>query len=122
MSFWNGTRWIDDRPISSPPAPRRGRRRTLRDWLATIPIVLLVPALVSPFVPAGASSASLTVAGIAVANGQLSVVGQSFPGRDWIQFSWDGSAAGMPTVRTTSGGQLATNITIPAGTPAGEIG
>src|SRR5207247_2367656 len=94
--------------------------RTLRDWLATLPIVLLVPSLISPFVPAGASSASLTIAGIAVANGQVSVVGQSFPGRDWIQFSWDGSAAGMPTVRTTSGGQLATNITIPAGTPVGE--
>ena len=120
MSFWNGYGWSNDRTVSPPPASSPARRRSLRDWLATIPIVLLVPALISPMVPAGASSASLIVAGVAVANGQLVVIGQSFGGRDWIQLTWDDSASGMPTVRTTSGGQLSTTITIPGGTPTGD--
>ena len=120
MSFWNGSRWVDDRPVSPPRLSPSPRRRSLRDWLATIPIILLVPVLISPLVPVGASSASLTVAGVAVANGQLAVIGQSFPGRDWIQFTWDGSASSMPTVRATSDGQLSTTITIPSGTAPGD--
>ena len=120
--FWDGTRWTDDRTVRSTPtpAPTPARRRRLRDWAATLPILLLVPALALPLVSAGASSASLGVAGSAVANGQLSVTGQSFPGRDWVQLAWDGATAGLPTVRTGSDGELSTTITIPAGTTAGS--
>ena len=40
-------------------SPRRAstRRQRLLDWIATIPILLLLPALLLPFVPAGASGA-----------------------------------------------------------------
>ena len=119
--YWDGSRWTDDRLISpAPTTTRPSPRRRVRDWLATLPIILLVPALIVPMMSVGASSASLTVSGPAVASGALGVTGQNLPAREWIQLSWDGSVAGMPTVRTTSQGGLSITITIPAGTPAGS--
>jgi mannan endo-1,4-beta-mannosidase len=118
MPFWDGSRWINDESVA-PPAALNSRRRNLRDWLATIPLIFLIPALIIPLVHAGATSASLTVSGPAHANGQIGVSGQGFPQRDWIELDWDGSPAGMPTVRTTSDGQLSATVTIPAGTSSG---
>lgn len=121
MAFWDGSRWTNDRPASSrhvsSPSTRRSRRR---DWLATIPLVLLAPSLMSPLLQVGANSVSLIVDGVAVADGQIVVTGRSFPRRTWIELKWDDSADGMPTVRTTSDGQLSTTITIPAGTASGD--
>ena len=42
MSFWNGTRWIPDAP-QRPPKPHGAER--VADWLATLLMILLVPAL-----------------------------------------------------------------------------
>ena len=41
MAYWNGTRWIDESPRASRP---RRRSRTV-DWVATILMFVLVPAL-----------------------------------------------------------------------------
>ena len=114
MSFWDGSRWTEDRPVTkSPTAGRSGRRRT-RDWLATLPILLLVPALLSPYIQVGAASASLTVSGPAVSGRQVDVRGANLPGREWVQLTWDGAVNGLPTVRTNGRGDLAATITIPA--------
>ena len=48
MSYWNGTHWIPDAPAH--PQPRRSRRVT--DWIATLLMLVLVPALL--IVAAGA--------------------------------------------------------------------
>ena len=119
MPFWDGSRWINDRSVA-PPAAAASRPRSFRDWLATIPLIFLIPALIIPLVQVGATSASLTVTGPAIPNGQITVTGQGFPQRDWIELRWDGSAAGMPTARTTSDGQLSATVTIPTGTLSGD--
>ena len=41
MSFWNGTRWVPDEPAH--PLPRRSKRAA--DWIATLLMIVLVPAL-----------------------------------------------------------------------------
>jgi outer membrane biosynthesis protein TonB len=53
--FWNGTRWIDERPHAAPPPPSR---RRLRDWLATGVMILGIVALAVPFMATSAASSS----------------------------------------------------------------
>ena len=113
--FWDGTRWVTDFP--APPTPQR---RRLRDWLATIPIILLLPALLSPFMSTGAASApELTVHGSAVPGGTIRVTGEGFPDRTRIQLEWNDSASGMPSVRTNSKSQLSVDVEIPSSTKPG---
>lgn len=42
MSYWNGTGWVPD-PAAHPPEP--GRTQRAGDWLATLLMVLLMPAM-----------------------------------------------------------------------------
>jgi len=42
MAYWNGKRWIADEPIRRPD---RGRGSPAADWVATLVMMLLVPAL-----------------------------------------------------------------------------
>ncbi len=97
--FWDGSRWVDGR-LAAPATPTHHRHRRLGDWLATIPIMLLVPALAIPMLTVSASSGTLAVSGVAVPGGQIAVAGQNLPKRDWVQLRWDGSTDGMITVRT----------------------
>ena len=103
--FWDGTRWVDERPTPT-PAVFHGPRR-LRDWIATIPIVLLVPALLVPFLPAMATTAgpSLSVPGPVTAGATVAVTANGFTSGTMLQLQWDGSSSGMPTVRTRSSRQ-----------------
>jgi outer membrane biosynthesis protein TonB len=110
--FWDGSNWVEPRPaVPTPPAaPHRHRR--LRDWLATLPILLLVPALIIPTLATSAGSASLSVSGVPVAGGQVMVTGHNFPKREWIQLRWD--SLDLVTVRSSSNSTIAITITIPA--------
>ncbi len=121
MSFWDGSRWTSDRPVSQPQNIGRARPRRMRDWLATLPILLLIPALLSPFIQVGAASASLAVTGPAISGRQVSVQGANFPSRAWIQLTWDGAIGGLPMVRTNGRGDLNASFTIPVSTPGGHI-
>jgi hypothetical protein len=116
--FWNGTEWVDGRPAAHIPttAPRR---RRVRDWLATLPIILLVPALIIPMLSAqaGAVSPTLFVSGAAVAGGQITVYGDGMPKREWVQLRLD--SAQLVTVRTTVGSTFTTNVTLPESTTPG---
>ena len=56
MTFWDGTRWLEDDPATATPAPTHPRRR-VRDWLSTGVMILALVALVVPIV--GASAVSL---------------------------------------------------------------
>ena len=111
--FWNGSGWVDDRSAAH-ASPARQRRGRIRDLLATLPIVLLVPVFMIPILAVQASSAELTVAGATVPGGRIAVSGEGMPQREWIQIQWDGSSDGMATVRTTSDSRFSTSVTIPS--------
>jgi hypothetical protein len=107
--FWDGTRWVEQRPNARPRPPRH----RLRDWLATIPIMLLIPTLVLPFVSAEARTPSLQVSGVATPGATLGVRGSNFTSRDRIQLLWDASSAGMPDVRVDGRGNFVIDVVVP---------
>jgi len=108
MAFWNGYRWI--RPASSPGEPRSSR---LRDVLASIPMVLLVPALLVVAWMAQASTPSLAVQGVALRGSQLTVNGQAFARNLRVQLMWDGSSVSMPTARANQSGSFSVTLQVP---------
>jgi hypothetical protein len=118
MSFWDGSRWTVE--TRADPEPRRNgvRSSRARDAIATLPVLLLVPALVLPFMGVGARSAALSVAGHALAGGTVTVAGTGFPGRQTVQLSWDGTTVGMPSVDTSPAGRFTVQLSVPiAATP-----
>ena len=112
--FWDGTRWVDERPTPT-PAVFSGPRR-LRDWIATLPILLLAPALLFPFLPAMATTVgpALTVSGPVTPGATLPVKASGFSSGTMLQLQWDGSSAGMPTVRSTTGAALVLSVHVPS--------
>jgi hypothetical protein len=113
--MWDGTRWVDER--HQPPQVSRHR---LVDRLATIPIVLLVPALLLPFYAAQAQGPSLAVLGVPVPGASLGVAGSYLPSKAWLQLEWDGTASGLPRVRTDASGAFQTTVVVPLATALGS--
>lgn len=97
--FWNGVGWIDDRSATPlpPRAPRPYQRHPIRDLIATLPIVLLVPALVIPL-------HSVHVAAVTPS-------GSSMPKHEWIQGPWNGSQS-LINVRTAPDAHASVTFTI----------
>ena len=117
--FWDGYRWVDER--STPPAPTTSRSQRTRDRLATIPMVLLLPALLFPILSTTAAPApALAVAGSTLAGHTLAVTGSGFAAGVWVRLRWDGTSNGMPTTRADSKGSLATSIRVPANAAVGD--
>jgi hypothetical protein len=103
----------------SPDEPSRVRPRpasdphTVRDILATVPIVLLVPLLIVPLLAAQARSPSLEVRGQAVAGFEITVNGTSFQPSEAVSLVWnDGAPTGQPVV-TDKKGQFGASVTVP---------
>ena len=109
MAFWDGYRWI--RPV--PTHPREPRPNRLRDLLASIPMLLLVPVLLVVAWVAQASTPSLAVQGVAMRGSQLTVSGQAFPRNARVQLTWDGSPASMPTARANQSGWFSVTLSVP---------
>lgn len=53
MTFWNGTRWVNEAAPATPPRPSRPRAR---DWLATSLMVIVLAGLLVPFVGTSAKT------------------------------------------------------------------
>ncbi len=102
---------------SRAPEPQ-GRRR--RDWIATIPILLLVPALLLVDAQAGAGTTALRAPAQAVAGERIIVTGTNLPQNARIQLVWDGSTRGMPDVKTSSQGDLRARVTVPRESSDGQ--
>lgn len=116
--FWDGSRWVEGRPLGGQVAPAPTPRRR-RGALLTIGILVLVPALLIPFLGVEAARPRLTVTGTVEPGVSINLAGDGFQARIWLQLQWDGSAAGMSTVRTSNQGTFGTSLTIPATTIPG---
>src|SRR5512144_3294128 len=89
--FWDGARWIPESGSADRPKPP-ARSLRLRDLLATLPLLLLVPALIVPFVPAAASTTAhprVAVRGEAVPGQVVTLVGSGFRAGGILQVRWD---------------------------------
>ncbi len=98
---------------SPPPSTPRPRPRRLRDWLATLPLLLLIPALVMPLLSASAATPSIKVEGALRPGGAIILSGSGFPGTSSVQVRWDRETTGMPVVVTTPAGEFSSNLIVP---------
>lgn len=99
------------------PPPRRSSR--LVNWLATIPIVLLIPAIVLPNQAADAAGPALRVTSPVAAGARLEVTGVRFVPGTRLKIRWDGATAGMPWVTVRRNGRFRVVLTVPAAAAAG---
>lgn len=82
--------------------------------LATLPILLLVPALVVAWLPVAATGPELTTSPAPVAVGQkLTVRGSGFTPHTSVQLTWDGVAAGPPSTGIGGNGGFRLVLVVP---------
>lgn len=106
----NGSdRW---QPRHRPPIERPHR---VRDWLATIPLVFLIPALVVISASVSAGNAQLSAPATAHPGDVITVTGSGLSNRLAVQLTWDGAAADFPMVIADPHGNFTTSVTVPTG-------
>jgi hypothetical protein len=87
----------------------------MRDWLLTLPIVLLLPALALPVVGAGAAAPPLTLEGQPAPGARLKLVGQGLPAEARLLLFWDGKRVGwLEPVRVSKRGTFSERFRLPA--------
>ncbi len=93
----------------------------MRDVLATIPIVLLVPLIILPLVAVQARSPQLDVVGQAVAGREISVIGAGFRPADQLVLSWDAAPGTRQPITTDSKGRFEIKASVPAIEPGVHV-
>jgi hypothetical protein len=107
----------NDGATSPSQGPMRGR---VRDVLATIPILLLVPALVIPWAGTEASSPSLAVTPTPASPGQeIRVAGSRFPRSQSGVIIWSDMSV-LATWRAAPNGRFVVEVAVPFGSEAGS--
>jgi len=124
--FWDGQRWIPEAPAPGRRTPAPIKPRRLRDWIATIPLVLLLPALLAPMLPAQAGRAvpssdvpTLRIRGSVAPGASVKLTGAGFTPVAQAAIIWDASQT-LGDVKTNQRGTFTTNATIPAKATAGK--
>lgn len=108
-----------DRITAIPASVRPARPRRMRDWLATIPILLLVPALALPFMGASAGGPTISVTPDAAAPGSsVRLTASGFPARSSGVVTFDTPALTV-TFKTNGSGSFRVRMTIPAAAAPG---
>ena len=112
MSFWDGTRWIDEIAVRRTPRVRLLERVAALGIGAMTVVAVLLPLV--PFDSTRAAGPVLTVSpASAPAGTKISVVGSQFPARTKVQLEWDGSTAGMPGAAVNANGRFSAGVTVP---------
>jgi hypothetical protein len=107
-------------PSSAPP-PAGVRRSWWFDWLLTLPILLLVPVILLPYLVRGVGP-SLALEGKAVAGQEMVITGTNFPKGKKLQLTWDGDAAAqwLPTPKVRGDGSFWLTAVLPESTSVGD--
>ncbi len=115
--FWDGTRWVDEGAKHRSRAAVRTRR--VRDWIATIPIVLLVPALFAPLLATDAArqlpaagSPTIHLRGSMAPGATIKISGLGFAPTSEAAILWDRDVA-LGEVKTSRKGSFVASTTIP---------
>lgn len=118
MSYWDGTRWLPDRPVAT---ARKAPRSRARDWLATIVMLAGLAIIVFPGDPSAAAGPRLSVSPPVARPGDvLQIVGSGFPADTTVQLAWDGSANLMPSATVNSTGTFASQVVVADSTAGGH--
>lgn len=110
-------------PISlrgSSPSPVAVSSRSIRtspdrtvDWFATIPILLLIPAILIVGSIARAAGPSIVVEGNAVPAHEMRVTVLAHRPRAQIHLLWDGKPINLPSMNVDATGHLSMTVTVP---------
>jgi pectate lyase len=103
-------------------SPSRPPQRTgLTDWLLTLPLILLVPAVLLPFLVVARANPVVGVDPTAVVGGPLAVFGSGFGDRVSVNLLWDGGERRwMPSAMTNGDGAFSVTVQLPARMATGE--
>lgn len=119
MPYWDGTKWLPDRP--TPTHTETIPRRRARDWFATIIMVIGLVVIVFPGNPSQATGPKLTASPLVARPGDvLRVSGTGFPGKSTVQLAWDGAVGAMPSVQVTGAGTFKARVVVTDPIPGGH--
>lgn len=110
---------IADEPVAA-SADRSASVRSsrIRNAIATIPMLVLVPALLIPLL-ASASGPKLSTTGITTPDSTIVVRGSGFRPDDRLQLTWDGTADTMPAATANRNGKFTIKVAISGSTSLG---
>jgi pectate lyase len=90
------------------------------DWLLTLPILLLIPLILVPYLVRGVGP-SLSLEGPAIAGQHLVIDGSGFPKGNKLRLTWDAAdASWLPVPKVKGDGTFVVTAMLPDTTPAGE--
>jgi hypothetical protein len=106
---------------ATPPPTARAPRPWWFEWLLTLPILLLIPAVLVPILVIGASP-SLRLKDEAVAGERIVIRGHNFPDGRTVVLLWDGADASswLPAQRVSDDGSFRVKAILPETMPAGD--
>jgi pectate lyase len=110
---------VSSAETGGPPLTSRSPRPWWFDWLLTIPILLLIPVMLLPYLVKGSVPAP-SVDGPAVAGQELGIGGTDFPSGKRLRLVWDGAAPSwLPAPKVKGDGSFSIVVTLPRGTAPG---
>lgn len=102
----------------SPAGPRRSS--PLLDWALTIPLAVLIPAILLPLISVAAGGPTLAVTGSLEPGGTIVVAGSDYDRREYVELSWDGQPVSwLPATKTERDGTLRVSAVVPLEMPSG---
>jgi hypothetical protein len=103
---------------ATPPRPARSPHV---DWLATLVMFLIIPALILPLIGANAAGPSITASPTSATPGAtVSLRGAKFPKNVDLVLTWNGSAENMPKASTRGNGGFKASFKVPPRTAPGK--
>jgi pectate lyase len=114
------TRTPSPEPPAAPPTRSPRPRPWWVDWLLTVPILLLIPVILVPYLVRGAGP-SLSLQGPAVAGENIVITGSGFPSGRKVWLAWDAAeATWLPVPKVKGDGTFAVTAALPRGTAPGD--
>ena len=115
--FWDGERWVSERKVPAVWTVTT-RRDRMRQWIATIPILLLVPALILPLLAASAAT-QLSLKGQPSPGAKVTLIGTYFPANASLTAMWDDTKS-LGSFKSNGNGSFSVTVQIPRRTTLGN--